>query len=112
MKENVFYVKIYFQERVNIMIFTYEQISKLNDTELIVYNYIIKNMNQVLNMNIRELASKSHVSTATITRFCHKLNCDGFVEFKIELKRFNEVKEDIIPGQMGFEDFPEIMPKQ
>ena len=35
----------------------YEQISKLNDTELIVYNYIIKNMNQVLNMNIRELAS-------------------------------------------------------
>ena len=24
------------------MIFTYEQISKLNDTELIVYNYIVK----------------------------------------------------------------------
>lgn len=42
----------------------------------------IKNMNQVLNMNIRELASKSHVSTATITRFCHKLNCDGFVDLK------------------------------
>lgn len=38
------------------MIFTYEQISKLNDTELIVYNYIIKNINQVLKMNIRELA--------------------------------------------------------
>ena len=75
------------------MIFTYEQISKLNDTELIVYNYIIKNINQVLKMNIRELASESHVSTATITRFCHKLDCDGFVEFKIELKRFNEVNK-------------------
>lgn len=38
------------------MIFTYEQISKLNDTELIVYNYIVKNVGQVfisyaLNMN-------------------------------------------------------------
>ena len=75
------------------MIFTYEQISKLNDTELIVYNYIVKNVNKVLNMNIRELALESHVSTATITRFCHKLDCDGFVEFKIELKRFNEVNK-------------------
>lgn len=75
------------------MIFTYEQISNLNDTELIVYNYIIKNVNKVLNMNIRELALESHVSTATITRFCHKLDCDGFVEFKIELKRFNEVNK-------------------
>lgn len=82
MKENIFYDKIYFQGRVSIMIFKYEQISKLNDTELIVYNYIIKNINQVLNMNIRELALKSHVSTATITRFCQKLNYDGFVEFK------------------------------
>lgn len=68
------------------MIFTYEQISKLNDTELIVYNYIVKNVGLVLKMNIRELAAQSHVSTATITRFCHKLDCDGFVEFKIELK--------------------------
>ena len=67
------------------MIFTYEQISKLNDTELIVYNYIVKNVGLVLKMNIRELAAQSHVSTATITRFCHKLDCDGFVEFKIEL---------------------------
>ena len=75
------------------MIFTYEQISKLNDTELIVYNYIVKNVNKVLNMNIRELALESHVSTATITRFCHKLDCDGFVEFKIELKRFNEINK-------------------
>lgn len=75
------------------MIFTYEQISTLNDTELIVYNYIVKNVNKVLNMNIRELALESHVSTATITRFCHKLDCNGFVEFKIELKRFNEVNK-------------------
>ena len=68
-------------------------ISKLNDTELIVYNYIVKNVGLVLKMNIRELAAQSHVSTATITRFCHKLDCDGFVEFKIELKRFNEINK-------------------
>lgn len=75
------------------MLFTYEQITSLNDTELIVYNYIIKNVDKVLNMNIRELANESHVSTATINRFCHKLDCDGYVEFKLELKRFNEVNK-------------------
>lgn len=69
------------------MVFTYEQISKLNDTELIVYNYIVKNVNKVHEYSYWELALESHVSTAIITRFCHKLDCDGFVEFK----RFNEV---------------------
>ena len=53
MKNRVVYDKIYFQGRVKIMIFTYEQISKLNDTELIVYNYIIKNINQVLRLQRR-----------------------------------------------------------
>ena len=48
---------------------------------------------KVVDLNIRELAAQSHVSTATITRFCHKLDCDGFVEFKIELKRFNEINK-------------------
>lgn len=75
-----------------MMIFTYEQISKLNDTELIVYNYIVKCWTSLKN-EYQELAAQSHVSTATITRFCHKLDCDGFVEFKIELKRFNEINK-------------------
>ncbi len=75
------------------MIFTYEQISRLNDTELIVYNYIIKNTKKVVRMNIRDLAKESHVSTATINRFCHKLDCDGYAEFKVQLKQFIEVNK-------------------
>ena len=37
-------------------------------------------------MRIRELADETHVSTATILRFCRKLNCEGFSEFKVKLK--------------------------
>lgn len=70
--------------------FTYKQIASLNDTETKIYNYIVKNMDQVLKMTIRELANETFVSTATIIRFCQKMNCDGFKEFKIKLKIFQE----------------------
>ena len=72
------------------MIFTYRQIANLNDTETNIYQYIIKNLESVLKMSVRELAEKTFVSTATIVRFCQKLDCDGFVEFKTKLRLFYE----------------------
>lgn len=69
------------------LVFNYEQISRLNTTETYVYNYVIQNIKKVLKMSIRELAEETHVSTATIIRFCKKLDCDGFVEFKYMLKQ-------------------------
>lgn len=70
--------------------FTYRQIANLNDTETNIYQYIVKNMNDVLKMSVRELASETFVSTATIVRFCQKLDCDGFTEFKTKLRIFYE----------------------
>lgn len=72
------------------MIFTYKQIANLNDTETNIYQYIIKNLDEVLKMSVRDLANQTYVSTATIMRFCKKLNCDGFSEFKTKLKLFHE----------------------
>ena len=43
--------------------FTYKQIESLNDLELQVYEYIIKNHDIVLKLTIRELAKNVHVST-------------------------------------------------
>lgn len=75
--------------------FNYEQVSRLNTTETYVYNYVVQNIKKVLVMSIRELAEETHVSTATIMRFCKKLDCDGFVEFKYKLKQSLEVKEEL-----------------
>ena len=41
-------------------------------------------------MSVRDLAECTHVSTATVVRFCQKLDCNGFVEFKTKLKLFND----------------------
>ncbi|WP_067842705.1 MurR/RpiR family transcriptional regulator [Amphibacillus sediminis] len=72
--------------------FTSEVIASFNELETSIYNYICQNSEKVAYMRIRELADATHVSTATILRFCRKLNCDGFSEFKTKLKM--ELKQD------------------
>lgn len=62
--------------------FTYTQVSSLNETEAQVYNYVMMNRNKVMDESIRELAHDTHVSTATVIRFCKKMGCSGFLELK------------------------------
>lgn len=75
------------------MEFTYSQVESLNETETYVYNYVVKNTKKVLNESIRELANDTHVSTATIMRFCKKMGCEGFTELKYRLKENVEIQE-------------------
>ncbi|MEH7515875.1 RpiR family transcriptional regulator, partial [Gottfriedia acidiceleris] len=70
--------------------FSNDQIASFNELELSLYNYISQNMEKVAYMRIREIADETHVSTSTILRFCRKLNCDGFSEFKVKLKMYLE----------------------
>lgn len=66
--------------------FNSEIIKNLNDLELMLYRYIMKNTEKVTYMRIRELADEAHVSTTTILRFCKKFDCNGYSEFKVRLK--------------------------
>ena len=75
---------------VSELLFTYKQIASLNETETHIYQYVIKNIPEVIKMSVRDIADEAHVSTATVIRFCQKLNCQGFVEFKTKLKLFHE----------------------
>lgn len=80
--------------------FNSEIIKNLNDLELMLYRYIIRNTEKVTYMRIRELADEAHVSTTTILRFCKKFDCNGYSEFKVKLKMYlqdsniNTVKND------------------
>lgn len=77
--------------------FSAAEIKSLNETELEVYKYITKNRTEVLNMKIRDLADAAHVSTTTVLRFCKKIGCEGYSEFKLKYKMElskNEVAKD------------------
>ncbi|MFV0394071.1 MAG: MurR/RpiR family transcriptional regulator [Coprobacillaceae bacterium] len=75
------------------MIFTYQQIASLNDTEISIYQYVIKHIDEILPIGVREFAMLTHVSTATVLRFCRKVGCEGYTEFKYQLKMFIEKAE-------------------
>ncbi|WP_078411198.1 MurR/RpiR family transcriptional regulator [Priestia abyssalis] len=77
--------------------FSNDIIASFNELEMSLYNYISHNSDKVAYMRIRELADETHVSTATILRFCRKLNCEGFSEFKVKLKmHLEENKKTLI----------------
>lgn len=73
--------------------FTSEVIASFNELETSIYNYVIHHQDKVAYMRIRELAEETHVSTTTILRFCKKLSCEGFSEFKTKLKLEQEKQQ-------------------
>ncbi len=76
--------------------FTSEMIASFNDLETDIYNYVITHEHEVIYMRIRELAEHTHVSTATILRFCKKVGCEGFSEFKTKLKLELKSRQSVV----------------
>ena len=76
--------------------FSHSAIASLNNLEMMVYNYVIKNRDKVMYMTIRELADAVGVSTTTILRFCRKLNCDGYSVFRVRFKSVNNEEFDAL----------------
>lgn len=89
--------------------FSSEIIAGFNELEMSLYDYIVKNSEKVVYMRIRDLADVTHVSTSTILRFCRKLNCEGFSEFKVKLKLYLEENKDsrIKSSQYSLSEFIE-----
>lgn len=58
----------------------------LSTTEKRIADYVTSHTEELANIHIRDLAEKSNVSIATITRFCQKIGVQSFVEFKIHLR--------------------------
>ncbi|VYU47687.1 HTH-type transcriptional regulator GlvR [Clostridium tertium] len=83
-------IKVHNYIKRGVDMFSYNRIQSLNELELSLYNYIMKNSEKVIYMRIREVANEAHVSTTTILRFCKKLDCEGFSEFKIKFKMYLE----------------------
>lgn len=81
--------------------FDSEKVKELNELELIVYTFILENMDQVVEWTIREFSNHCHVSTSTILRCLSKLGFSGYSEFKFSLK------EKLMKSRQTFESFYE-----
>lgn len=76
-----------------------ETITDLTYIEKEIKAYILNHLDQMIEMNIADLANETESSNATIIRFCRKLNVTGYKEFKLELvkdiERRRKEKKDI-----------------
>jgi len=86
-----------------------EMKEKLTKSEKKLAEYILKNLEEVKEINTYELAEKSGTSQATIIRFAKKLGYSGFPAFKIALsedlgKRSHKRKEGLIHNEISIDD--------
>ncbi|BDH44695.1 transcriptional regulator [Salmonella enterica subsp. enterica serovar Choleraesuis] len=84
------------------MMFSHTAISTFNELELEVYHYVMKHREAAGYMTIRELATAAGVSTTTVLRFCRKLGCEGYAEFRVRLRMEQDaLAPEILPSGAG-----------
>ena len=79
---------------------TQETIRSLNQTERKLFDYVVKNMDDVKEMSIQKFASGQFLSTTTIFRFTQKLGFTGYSDFINSLL--------VTAHEQQRESFPEI----
>ena len=67
---------------------------ELNENELSIVSYILKNKKETQDISITKLAEVCHTSKSTIHRLTQKLGFSGFVEFKYSIKQSIEISID------------------
>ncbi|HJF19062.1 MAG TPA: MurR/RpiR family transcriptional regulator [Enterococcus columbae] len=73
--------------------FAIEQIKLLNDLEREVYQAVLLQKEKVLTKTLKQFSMEIHISPATILRFCKKIGCNGFTEFKVRYQLFLDKKD-------------------
>ncbi|NLW15423.1 MAG: MurR/RpiR family transcriptional regulator [Erysipelothrix sp.] len=59
----------------------------LSDSEVKIAQYILENPKKVIEMTIFELSDATYASASTITRFCRKVEVDGFSDLKLQIAK-------------------------
>ncbi|MGH6808271.1 MAG: MurR/RpiR family transcriptional regulator [Ensifer adhaerens] len=64
-----------------------EEKGRLSQSENRIADILLNDFEFAVNASIIELAGKADVSPPTVTRFCRRLGCDSFSDFKVQLAR-------------------------
>ncbi|MDK1494511.1 MurR/RpiR family transcriptional regulator [Sinorhizobium sp. 7-81] len=64
-----------------------EEKGRLSQSENRIADILLNDFEFAVNASIIELAGKADVSPPTVTRFCRRLGCESFSDFKVQLAR-------------------------
>lgn len=79
----------------------------LSGLDVKLAQFVLENVDFVVNSSIIELAEKVGVSPPTVTRFCRRLNCNGFSDFKVQLAKMTYVGMRYLKPEM-----PTVTPEE
>lgn len=68
-------------------------IRSLSSNELNILKFVYEHGEEILNMSIQDFSARVSYSSSTVLRFCRKLGCSGFAEFKYQLRSQNVDRE-------------------
>lgn len=63
-----------------------QNVKNLNKNDMEILNYCFEHIKDIENLKVKDIASATFVSSATVVRFCKKLGFNGFLEFKNYIK--------------------------
>ena len=69
-------------------VFTINRVNSLNELERLVYDYILRHPKELAGMKVKDVAEAVNVSSSTVMRFCKKMDCSGFSEFKYQYQHY------------------------
>lgn len=67
--------------------FSISQVKTFNELEMDIYEYVLNNKSLIPYLTIREFANEVNTSSTSVLRFCNKVDCNGFMEFKLRIKQ-------------------------
>src|SRR4029079_12470646 len=73
--------------RLDIFSTLQEEKPRLSPSETRIADILLNDFEFAVNASIIELAEKADVSPPTVTRFCRRLGCESFSDFKVQLAR-------------------------
>lgn len=76
-----------------------QRYAQMGKKEKRIAEYIMKNVSSLGNITIYELAESIEVAPSTITRFCHRLDCESFSDFKMQIHALKEPK-NLVKGHL------------
>lgn len=71
-----------------VNVFTINRVNSLNELERLVYDYILRHPKELPGMKVKDVAEAVNVSSSTVMRFCKKMDCSGFSEFKYQYQHY------------------------
>jgi len=77
-------------------------------SERVLTDIILVDVESVLKMSIVDLAAQAEVSPPTVTRFCRRLGCDSYADFKVRLAQSRFVGQRYVAPATGPKSVREI----